>query len=153
MADNIRAKCSVVVVEECDEGFSHIESGIGKILGGTGDYTVSGAYRYYYDATTDVSTSGDLIADGAECIDGTVIVAADDLISFLYVRNTDSSADIHINLAAGAQASVLGDIQVPAGDSVYFKLYNANPADVHAKSNAGTAVCEVFAVIDTAPGA
>ena len=153
MADNIRAKCRVVVVEECDEGFSHIESGIGKILGGECNYTITGNYRYFYDATIDVTTSSaDLITIGAECIDGTVLEGTDE-IDFLYIKNLHSTHVIFINLSAGAQADVDGDIEINAGDALYLKLHNANVADVHAKGSTTGMECEVFAAIDTAPGA
>ena len=152
MADNVRVKCSVVVVEECDEGFSHIESGIGKVLGGNCNYTVSAPHRYFYDATIDVTAnSADLIAIGAECIDETVLEGTDN-IAFLYIKNLDSAYGIYINLSAGAQASVVGDIYIPAENALYLRLKDADVADIHAKGD-GTLECEVFAVIDTNPGA
>ena len=153
MADNIRAKCRVVVVEECDEGFSHIESGIGKILGGECNYTITGNFRYFYDATIDVTTSSaDLITIGAECIDETVLEGTDN-IAFLYIKNLESTAVICINLSAGAQGDVSGDIYINAGEALYLRLNGANVADVHAKGSTTGMECEVFAVIDTASGA
>ena len=153
MADNIRAKCRVVVVEECDEGFSHIESGIGKILGGECNYSIAGNYRYFYDATIDVTTSSaDLITIGAECIDETVLQGTDN-IAFLYIKNLDSTHVVYINLSAGAQASVVGDILIAAGEALYLRLYDANVADIHAIGSTTGMECEVFAAIDTAPGA
>ena len=49
MADSIRWATKVTPVEECDEGFKHIHSDVGKSLVGSGEVTITSALKYESD--------------------------------------------------------------------------------------------------------
>ena len=49
MADVIRWATKVTPIEECDEGFKHVHSDVGKSLVGSGEVTITSALKYQSD--------------------------------------------------------------------------------------------------------
>jgi len=129
---------------------------IAKTISGT--LTVSPADaddKWYYKLTSVSNASSDLIAgyftDYTAVDDDTAptAVATTDKVKFLFIKNTDSTNDIHFVIDAGTVTSSLSDgIKVSAGNSVALELPNTTVADIHAISSASTVDCVVAALIE-----
>ena len=129
---------------------------IAKTISGT--LTVSPADaddKWYYKLTSVSNSSTDLIAgyftDYTAVDDDTAptAVATTDKVKFLFIKNTDSTNDIHFVIDAGTVTTSISDgIKVSAGNSVALELPNTTVADIHAISSASTVDCVVAALIE-----
>ncbi len=146
--DKVRARCVVIPIETCDEGFEHIDSVIGKRLGGACDYSLldtSEGDHFFYDEEKECGTSvGDLISgtytDGGD-------VHVDDIIRFLYVKNLSSTQEVVISLDANEMPAAQQDsIKLRYNQTAMVPLNSTKVSDVHVYATA-TINVEVFAVI------
>ena len=129
---------------------------IAKTISGT--LTVSPADaddKWYYKLTSVSNASTDLIAgyftDYTAVDDDTAptAVATTDKVKFLFIKNTDSTNDIHFVIDADTVTTSISDgIKVSAGNSVALELPNTTVADIHAISSASTVDCVVAALIE-----
>ena len=129
---------------------------IAKAISGT--ITVSPADaddKWYYKLTSVSNSSTDLIAgyftDYTAVDDDTAptAVATTDKVKFLFIKNTDSTNDIHFVIDADTVTTSISDgIKVSAGNSVALELPNTTVADIHAISSASTVDCVVAALIE-----
>ena len=81
MADVIKWETRVTPIEECDEGFRHIHSSVGKSLGGSGEVTFTDLkYQSSYTVSAAAASAHQPISDAHQ-------------VEVLYVKNTgkDSS--------------------------------------------------------------
>ena len=111
--------------------------------------------KFYYKLTSVSNSSTDLIAgnylDYTAGDDDTAptAVATGDKVNFLFIKNEDTSNDIHIVLDGGtASTSVSDGIKIAAGHSWYCNLPNTTVGDIHAISSTSTVTCIVCALLD-----
>ena len=110
--------------------------------------------RWYYKLTSATTSSTDLIAgnftdDAAVAVGSSpVALATGDKIPFLFVKNTDTTDDVYINIAGAASASATGSIKIAAGHSWFMSSPNTTVGDVHVIASANTPVMIVAAIID-----
>ena len=110
--------------------------------------------KWYYKQTTSTTRSTDLIAgnftdDAAVAVGSSpVALATGDKIPFLFVKNTDTTDDVYINIAGAASASATGSIKIAAGHSWFMSSPNTTVGDVHVIASANTPVMIVAAIID-----
>ena len=142
--DKVRAKCVVIPIETCDEGFEHIQSDIGKRLGGSALYelvdSLQGDQVWYNSSLSTDDTAGGVNMISGDYENGATAHTAD-VVWFVFVRNTTSNTDMKI----GINGSVTDAIYLAAGESVAVKLHSVTVDELHIWSTLdGTA--EVFAV-------
>lgn len=113
--------------------------------------------KWYYKFTNVSNASTNLMAgyftDYTGVDDDTVPTAIHtaDKVKFLFVKNTDSSNDVYINVADGAaSSSAAGSIKIPAGQSVALQIPNSTVDNIHAITSSGTVDCIVAALLDDA---
>ena len=108
--------------------------------------------KWYYKNTTVSNTSTDLIAGAylSEEAIGTAhdtIVAAEDKVKFLYIKNNGSNT-VYIVLDAATASSGSADAIVIPNALSWFGLVQCPVASLHAITNTGTSICDVAAIID-----
>ena len=129
---------------------------IAKAISGTLTVSPTDANdKWYYKLTSVSNSSTDLIAgyftDYTAVDDDTAptAVATTDKVKFLFIKNTDSTNDIHFVIDADTVTTSISDgIKVSAGNSVALELPNTTVADIHAISSASTVDCVVAALIE-----
>jgi hypothetical protein len=129
---------------------------IAKAISGTISVSPADADdKWYYKLTSVSNSSTDLIAgyftDYTAVDDDTAptAIATTDKVKFLFIKNTDSTNDIHFVIDAGTVTTSISDgIKVSAGNSVALELPNTTVADIHAISSASTVDCVVAALIE-----
>jgi len=123
----------------------------------TGAMTVTPAdanHKWYYKLTSVSNGSADMIgghySNYTALADATApqTVAVTDTVAFLWIQNTDASADVYVNIAAGTAAAAAGNITVGAGETWYARLGLTLMGSVHAISSASTVTCIVCALMD-----
>jgi len=115
---------------------------IAKTIAGTMTVTPADANdKWYYKYTSCTATSTDLIAgsflDYTAVDDDTAPTAVhtDDLVKFLFVKNTSSGDGVVICFDGGTAAYNLVDgIHIAAGESWFGRLPNTTVANLHAIS-------------------
>ena len=152
--DKVRAKCVVIPIEQCDEGFEHIDSGMLKRLGGSLLYELvdTGAGdKIYYDSAVEVgSSTADIIGNGESYLTSGAVDGTNDKVRFLYIKNNDDTDYVGLSFEGGALASLEGAICVKAGECFFCRIEGLAPGLIHAKCSGTTASCEVFAIINDA---
>ena len=129
---------------------------IAKAISGTLSVSPADATeKWYYKKTNVSNASSDLIAgyftdyDGVDDDTAPTAVATTDTVKFLFIKNLDSTNDIHFVIDAGTVTTSISDgIKVSAGNCVALELPNTTVADIHAISSASTVDCIVAALID-----
>ena len=128
---------------------------IAKTIAGTMTLSPADAnHKWYYKQTSVSNGSTDLIAgywlDYLAIDDDTspIAITATDTVAFLFIKNTDSSNSVYLNIAAGTAAAAAGNIYVGPGESWYVRLGLTLVGSVHAISSASTIDCIVAALID-----
>ena len=123
----------------------------------TGSMTVTPAdanHKWYYKLTSVTNSSNDMIggyySNYTALADATApqTVAVTDTVAFLWIQNTDASADVYVNIAAGTAAAAVGNITVGAGETWYGRLGLTTMGAVHAISSTSTVTCIVIALMD-----
>ena len=118
---------------------------IAKVI--TGSMTVTPAdanHKWYYKLTSVTNSSNDLIggyySNYTAIADSTSTQAVNvaDTVAFLWIQNTDASADVYVNIAAGTAAAAAGNITVGAGETWYARLGLTLMGSIHAISSAST---------------
>ena len=110
--------------------------------------------KWYYKLTSATTSSTDLIAgnfidDAAIAVGSSpAALVVGDKIQFLFVKNTDTTDDVYINIAGAACASATGSIKIAAGHSWFMSSPNTTVGDVHVIASANTPVMIVAAIID-----
>ena len=139
--DKVRFKCFVTPIEECDEGYKHIHSAVGKRLGGNNTYELTDALQgdqIWYNA----SLSIDNTAGGVNIISGDYAngasVANNDIVIFIFVKCTSGA------LTLGLNGTMDQEITVTSGEAVCFRT-TITVDDIHVYSQFG-ATAEVFVV-------
>lgn len=129
---------------------------IAKTISGTMTISPADANdKWYYKLTSVSNASSDLIAgyftDYTAVDDDTSPTAVDaaDVVKFIFIKNTSSTADIYVVLDAGTVTSASGDaMKIAAGHMWLGNLPNTTVADIHAISSTGTVDCIVAALLD-----
>ena len=128
---------------------------IAKTITGSMTVTPSDAnHKWYYKLTSVTNSSNDLIggyySNYTALADNTApqTVATGDTVAFLWIQNTDASADVYVNIAAGTAAAAVGNITVGAGETWYARLGVTLAGSIHAISSASTVTCIVVAMMD-----
>ena len=128
---------------------------IAKTITGSMTVTPSDAnHKWYYKLTSVTNTSNDLIGGSysnyTALADSTATqtVAVTDTVAFLWIQNTDASADVYVNIAAGTAAAAAGNITVGAGETWYARLGLTLAGSIHAISSTSTVTCIVCAMFD-----
>lgn len=128
---------------------------IAKTISGSMTVTPADAnHKWYYKFTSVSNSSTDLMA--GSFIDYTAVdddttpeaINASDTVAFLFIKNTDSSNHIYVNIAAGTAAAAAGNIYVQAGETWCGRLTSTLVGSVHAISSTGTVPCIVAALLD-----
>ena len=123
----------------------------------TGSMTVTPAdanHKWYYKLTSVSNASTDLMAgyftDYLAIDDDTAPIAVNvaDTVAFLFIKNTDASNSVYINIAAGTAAAAAGNIYVGPLETWYGRLTLTLVGSIHAISSASTVNCIVAALID-----
>ena len=129
---------------------------IAKTISGTMTISPADANdKWYYKLSSVSNSSTDLMA--GTFIDYTAVdddtaptaISTSDKVNFLFIKNEDTSNDIHIVLDGGtASTSVSDGIKIAAGHSWYCNLPNTTVGDIHAISSTSTVTCIVCALLD-----
>ena len=128
---------------------------IAKVI--TGSMTVTPAdanHKWYYKLTSVTNSSNDMIggyySNYTALADATApqTVNVADTVAFLWIQNTDASADVYVNIAAGTAAAAVGNITVGAGETWYARLGLTLAGSIHAISSTSTVTCIVCAMFD-----
>ena len=123
----------------------------------TGAMTVTPAdanHKWYYKLTSVSNGSADMIgghySNYTALADATApqTVAVTDTVAFLWIQNTDASADVYVNIAAGTAAAAAGNITVGAGETWYARLGLTLAGSIHAATSSGSVTCIVCAMFD-----
>ena len=107
--------------------------------------------KWYYNASTSVSTSANLIS-GSFTDTGTI--ANDDKVKFLFVKYSEKqeiNVTIYIALGGEDPAAInQQSISLNKGESFIIKLKSTEVDDIHVAvaSGSGPVICEVAAIID-----
>tara|TARA_R100000664_G_C2758846_1_gene148071 strand:+ start:1665 stop:2114 length:450 start_codon:yes stop_codon:yes gene_type:complete len=129
---------------------------IAKSISGSQTVTPGDANdKWYYKFTNVSNSSTNLMAGyftdytGVDDDTAPTAVHTADKVKFLFVKNTDSSNDVYINVADGAaSSSAAGSIKIPAGQSVALQIPNSTVDNIHAITSTGTVDCIVAALLD-----
>jgi hypothetical protein len=123
----------------------------------TGAMTVTPAdanHKWYYKLTSVSNGSADMIgghySNYTALADATApqTVAVTDTVAFLWIQNTDASADVYVNIAAGTAAAAAGNITIGAGETWYARLGLTLAGSIHAATSTGSVTCIVCAMFD-----
>ena len=123
----------------------------------TGSMTVTPAdanHKWYYKLTSVTNSSTDLIggyfSNYTALADATApqTVNVADTVAFLFIKNTDASNSVYINIAAGTAAAAAGNIYVGPLETWYGRLTLTLVGSIHAISSTSTVNCIVAALID-----
>ena len=128
---------------------------IAKTITGSMTVTPSDAnHKWYYKLTSVTNTSNDLIGGSysnyTALADATApqTVNVADTVAFFWIQNTDASADVYLNIAAGTAAAAAGNITVGAGETWYARLGLTLAGSIHAATSTGSVTCIVIAMFD-----
>ena len=128
---------------------------IAKTITGSMTVTPSDAnHKWYYKLTSVTNSSNDLIggyySNYTALADATApqTVNVADTVAFLWIQNTDASADVYVNIAAGTAAATAGNITVGAGETWYARLGVTLAGSIHAATSTGSVTCIVCAMFD-----
>ena len=131
------------------------------ITGLTGGHTPADEHENWYWKLTTCSgnASENLIVgsllDEPVAVTAHDIVATSDVIKFLFVKNTDSSNAVwlHFNSAATTAfaTSAVNALKIPAGSSWFGNFDNLTVDGLNARTGGSSVVCQVAAIIETAP--
>ena len=122
MADVIRWSTKVTPVEECDEGFKHIHSSVGKSLGGSGSVDV-----------TTLKYNGSYTVSAAAASAHQPITGGDPNVELLYIKNTgkNSSGETSDGVVMGAWQNATID----NNDDAIIILFSGESILVHPARN------------------
>ena len=143
--DKVRAKCIVIPIETCDEGFEHIQSDIGKRLGGGLEYELTDTLeddKFWYNSSLTIDD------DAVDMISGNYVdatgSATSDAVRFIFVRNLSATCGVYITLVAGASQR----IYLNPNESVAFKTSGVYVGGVHISNSldGDSTTVEVLAV-------
>lgn len=111
--------------------------------------------KWYYKLTSVSNASSNLMAgyftDYTAVDDDTAptAVSTSDTVKFLFIKNTDSTNDVYINLDGGAITTSDGDaIKISAGNSLAIELPNTTVGNLNCITSASTVNCIVAALLD-----
>ena len=128
---------------------------IAKTITGSMTVTPSDAnHKWYYKLTSVSNGSADMIgghySNYTAIADATApqTVSVSDTVAFLWIQNTDASADVYVNIAAGTAAAAAGNITVGAGETWYARLGVTLAGSIHAATSSGSVTCIVCAMFD-----
>ena len=128
---------------------------IAKTITGSMTVTPSDAnHKWYYKLTSVTNSSNDLIggyySNYTAIADSTSTQAVNvaDTVAFFWIQNTDASADVYLNIAAGTAAAAAGNITVGAGETWYARLGLTLAGSIHAATSTGSVTCIVIAMFD-----
>jgi hypothetical protein len=111
-------------------------------------------HKWYYKLTSVGNSSSDMIggyySNYTALADATApqTVAVTDTVAFFWIQNTDASADVYLNIAAGTAAAAAGNITVGAGETWYARLGLTLAGSIHAATSTGSVTCIVCAMFD-----
>jgi len=111
--------------------------------------------KWYYKLTSVSNASSNLMAgyftDYTAVDDDTAptAVSTSDTVKFLFIKNTDSTNDVYINLDGGTITTSDGDaIKISAGNSLAIELPNTTVGNLNCITSASTVNCIVAALLD-----
>lgn len=111
--------------------------------------------KWYYKLTSVSNASSNLMAgyftDYTAVDDDTAptAIATSDTVKFLFIKNTDTTNDVYINLDGGVITTADGDaIKISAGNSLAIELPNTTVGNLNAITSASTVNCIVAALLD-----
>lgn len=154
--DQVRARCIVTPVEECDEGFTHIQSDIAKRLGDSFLYELTDTNagdKFYYDESYTIGTSElSVVPQGStDYCDGSTYDATNDLIKVLYIQNNSSSGTLFFGVNGDTLGTIIDRMFISAGESCLVKI-NSSVAGgrPYVKADKASTDISVFAIINDA---
>lgn len=111
--------------------------------------------KWYYKLTNVSNASSNLMAgyftDYAGVDDDTAPTAIStlDKVKFLFIKNTDTTNDVYINLDGGTITTTDGDaIKISAGNALAIELPNTTVGNLNCITSASTVDCIVAALLD-----
>jgi hypothetical protein len=131
------------------------------ITGLTAGHTPADEHEnWYYKVTTCTTTVSQNLIVGS-LLDEPAAVAAHDAVEttdevrFLFVKNTDGSNPVYLHFNSLATAdfatSAANALKIPAGSSWFGNFDNLTVDGLNARTTGGDVVCQVAAIIETAP--
>ena len=162
--DTVRGKVSmtpvIAVSAASDSDLTNlIHHDIDKSLRGKLEYGLSGSDKWYYNSEKDMTDSATYLIGTESFTDGSgPIHLTDDLIKYVYIRNTGTTdgstattADLYITLNGRDPAINAETIVVSASESIILKFKNATGVQtgmLYATTTTGTVRNIVAAVIN-----